>query len=224
MRIALWIFVTCAAIAAVSAFLPALELRVHGFAPRRTSLSLYTAARDRELARALYGRYARSAGRVWGEAATGALVPHLGRHKVHLDDAQDAMQTLDELDDADVRHAGMAIAGAVWTLLAACVVMAALGFGELMGGELRPRRLYAAAALAVLAAALGVGALLGCREAAWQANDELGANALAAGGGIYLLPLAACVALGAISCAIVLARRARRASAAPPPRPAGSSA
>ena len=218
----MWIFVACAVLAAVGAFVPSLELEVHGLTSRRASLSLYKAARDRELARALYGRYARSAGRVWGESATSALLPHLGRHKAHLDDAQDAMQTLDELDDADVRHAGQAIAAAVWTLLAACALMAALAFGELMRGEPRARRLYAAGALAVLVAALGIAAHVGCREAVFEANDELGGRALALGYGAYLIPAAACAALGAITGAVVLLRRSRRALAAP--RPAGSRA
>ena len=226
MRIASWLFVACAALAVVSVFLPSLQVEVHGFTGKRTSVSLYKAVHDRQLARALFGRYRRSAGRSWGEAATAVLVPRMGKHKVHLDDAQDAMETLDELDDDDVRHAGQALAVAVWTLLGACALMAMLVTAELVGTTSRARRMWGAAALSVLVALLAIGALLGCREAAWQANDELGTHNVVLGIGAYLLPVMACGALVAITSAIVLQRRARRAqrmqraSPASPPPPA----
>jgi hypothetical protein len=210
-------FVVCAAIAALGVFLPSIELEVHGVTVRRASLSLYRISRERELARALFGRYSRSEGRRVGEALTAALVPRLGANKAHLDDAQDAMQTLDELSDADVRHAGQAISAAVWALLALSIAMAGLVLVELLRDAYRTRRAVYACLIAVVDAALAVGMHLGCREAVWQANDQIGRELLALAAGAYILPLAATSALAAIVTASVLARRRR----APEPVVAG---
>jgi hypothetical protein len=48
---------------------------------------------------------------------------------------------------------------------------------------------------------------IGCREAVWQANDEVGYTTLALGPGAYLLPLAA---IAALAIAIGKLRAARR--------------
>jgi hypothetical protein len=210
-RIASWIFVACAVVVLVAVFVPSIAVEVHGFTPRKASLSLYKISTDRGIARALFGRYSHSQGRKVGEALTAALVPRMGSNKVHLDDAQDAMSTLDELSDEDVKHAGWAIMGAVWALILLSIVMAGLVIGELVRPEVRTRRTIVAAVLSLVVAALGVGAHLGCGEAVFQANDEIGRDLLALAVGAYLLPVAAVVAFGAIVTANVLARRGRAA-------------
>ena len=212
MRIASWIFVGCAVVLLIGVFVPSIAVEVRGVTVRRASLSLYKISTDRGIARALFGRYSHSEGRKVGEALTGALVPHLGRNKVHLDDAQDAMSTLDELSDEDVEHAGWAITAAVWALMVLSIAMAALVLGELLRPEYRTRRTIVAALLSLVVAALAAGAYLGCKEAVWQANDEIGSNLLALAAGAYILPVAALVAFGSIVTANVLARRARPAA------------
>jgi hypothetical protein len=210
-RVASWIVVACAVLTAVAVFLPAIQLEVHGHAVTRASLSLYKATTDRELARALFGKYRRSSGRRMGEAVTAMLVPRLGQNKAHLDDAQDAMSALDSLDDADIRHAGIGLEIGVWALVVLAAAMAALVFAELMreGGP-RTRRLAVACALAVIVAALAVGARIGCGEAVWEANDEVGYDVVGLATGARVLAFAACGALVAIVAAVVLARRRPR--------------
>ena len=215
MRVASWVFIACAAVALICVFLPSIELSVHGITTRRATLSLYKVSTDRDLARALFGRYSRSSGRRVGEALTSALVPRMGSNKAHLDDAQDAMSTLDEFSDADVKHAGWAITSAVWALIVLSIGMAALVLGELLRHEYRTRRAIYAALIAVVVAALAIGSHLGCREAVWQANDEIGRDLMSLAAGAYLLPLAGLGALAAIITANVLARRARPAQNRP---------
>jgi len=209
-RIASWLFVVCAAVTAISVFLPAIELEVHGHGVQRASLSLYKATTDRQLARALFGRYRRSSGRRLGEAVTSMLVPRMGSNKAHLDDAQDAMSTLDSLDDDDIRHAGIGLAVAVWALVGLALAMAMLVLGELMRETYRVWRAGVACALAVVVAALAVGARIGCGEAVWEANDEVGYDLVGVATAAHLLAVAACGALVAIATAVVLARRKSR--------------
>lgn len=215
MRIASWIFIACAAIALVCVFLPSMQLSVHGITTHKATLSLYKISRDRDLARALFGRYSQSQGRRVGEALTSTLVPHMGSNKAHLDDAQDAMSTLDQFSDADVKHAGWAITAAVWALIVLSIVMAGLVLAELLRHEYRTRRAVYAGLISLFVAALAVGAHVGCREAVWQANDEIGRDLLELAAGAYLLPVAGLGALAAIVTANVLARRARSAQNRP---------
>jgi hypothetical protein len=214
-RIASWVFVVSALCAFLSAFLPCIDVTVGGLTPRRTSLSLYKITTERKLAGALFGKYSRSHGRVVAEKLTDALVPRMGSHKAHLDDAQDAMQTLDELSEDDVRNAGLAITIAVWTLLVLSAAMALLVLGELVRREYRRRRTLYAGLISVVVGAIAVGAHLGVREAVWQANDELGSDSFGLAVAAYLLPAAGVIALGAAITANVLAWRGR---AAPPSR------
>jgi hypothetical protein len=210
-RIASWVFVVCALCAFVSAFLPCIELTVGGLTPRRGSLSLYKISTERELARALFGKYSHSHGRVMAEKLTNAIAPRLGSNKLHLDDAQDAMQTLDELNDDDVRNAGLAIMIGVWMLLVLSAVMGLLVLGELTRREFRTRRALYAGLVSLVVAVITVGAHLGLREAVWQANDELGHDSFGLAVAGYLLPAAGVIALGAAIAANVLAWRGRRA-------------
>ena len=210
MRIAAGLFIGCALIVLISVFLPALRPRaVHGFTIRRASVSLYKASTDRELARALFGKYTRSSSRRIGESVTNALVPRLGKNKAHLDDAQDAMQTLDQFDDDDVRHAGWALTAAVWFLILASLAMVVAFAAELSRKAFRPRRALVVAIGALVVAILAVGAHLGCREAVWQANDEIGYETLELGLGAYLLAISGCAAFLAAGVTYVLARKRR---------------
>jgi hypothetical protein len=214
-RIASWVFVVSALCAFLSMFLPSIELTVGGLTPRRGSLSLYKISTERKLARALFGRYTHSHGRVVAEKLTDAIAPRLGAHKIHLDDAQDAMETLDELSEDDVREAGLAITIGVWTLLVLSGAMAVLVLGELVRREYRARRMVYAGLIALVVGAIAVGAHLGLREAVWQANDELGHDTFELGIAAYLLPTAGVIAFGAAVVTGVLAWRGR---AAPPRR------
>lgn len=206
MRFASWVFVLCAALAAAGVFLPSLELRVHDAAiSKRTALSLYRIASDRETARRLLAIYRGSAKRRVGAQILHAVLPRIGgRTHAALEDARDAMAALDEVSNDDARNAGRALVGALAALIGLEVLAAALVFGELVRGFPRRGRHAWVLVLAVLAAVVAIALHVACRVVAWQANDEVGAAILALGPGAYLTPIAA---LGAVALAIALVGR-----------------
>jgi len=162
-------------------------------------LSLFQAAKGRDFARALLGKYQAAVGRHVGERAADLLLEHAARHakKAHVDDARDAMSTLDEISDSDVRTAGHALVTVTFGYLALVAMLIALIFGDTMRGTYSRKRAIAAVALATIAAAIAIAAHVGWREAVWEANDELGGDLFGLGIGAYLMPLGACGALAA---------------------------
>lgn len=205
MRVASWAFVLCTALGAVAVFVPSIELRGAGELSKHAQLSLHAASTDRELVRRLIAAYHRSSKRQLGAAVLHKVTPRAsGRPRAALEDARDAMDTLDEVSDDDVRTAGTIFTIVLWTLLGLEAVMAGLVFTELMRGTFRSGRLIAALAASVVVAAITIALHLACREAVWQANDEVGHGALVLAAGAYVIPLAA---LAAVVAAIVLVAR-----------------
>jgi hypothetical protein len=217
-RVASWVFVLCTALGAVAVFLPSVELPGAGKVTRHAQLSLYTASTDRELVRRLFAAYHRNSKRQLGAALLHKVTPRAsGRPRAALEDARDAMDTLDEVSDDDVRTAGTVFTIVLWTLLGLEVAIACLVFTELMRGGFRRGRLITALAGAVVVAAIAIALHLACREAVWEANDELGHAAVRLAAGAYVIPVAAVAALAAGIA--VVARRG--AGATPPDRRAG---
>ena len=215
MRVASWVFVVSAALVALGVFLPSLELRPGGAAiSKRAELSLHAISRDRHLVRRLLAAYHGSARRQLGGKLVRGVVPRIaGRPRAALEDARDAMDTLDGLSDDDVKTAGTALTVTLWALIGLEAVLIALVFGELMRGTFRRSRAALALIGALLATAVAIALHLACREAAWQANDEVGRTIVTLGPGAYVLPIAAIAALVA---AVVLVSHRR----APPSSPA----
>ncbi len=209
MRVASWAFVLCAALGAAGVFLPGIDLRFGGRAvTRRAQLSLHAASTDRELVRSLIAAYHRNSRRQLGAQLVRTVTPRAsGRPRAALEDARDAMATLDEVSDDDVRTAGTVFTIVLWALLGLDAVMAGLVFGELMSGAYRRGRLIAALAASVAAAAIAIALHLACREAVWEANDEVGRTTVVLAAGAYVIPIAAVAALVA---AVVLVARRRR--------------
>lgn len=206
MRVVSWIFVLCALASATGIFMPGLELRVvrvkHG------SVSLYELATHRALATRVIAAYHKSRGRALGEMLTAAAVKHSKNE--YLGDANDAMSTLDDISDQDVKTLGLVLVVVIWAYLALQAVMALLVLGSLAGDVYRKRRLALVSGLSVLGSAIAVGLLLVCREAAWQANDEIGHAVLGAGTGPYLMAVASSLGLVAIVTVLVAHLRAAR--------------
>jgi hypothetical protein len=212
-RLAAWVTIAFAVLSAAAVFLPGVELQVGGLSlGRRTSLSLYQAAKERDFARALLGKYQAIGSRHVGERAADLLLEHAAKHakKAHVDDARDAMSTLDDVSESDVRTAGRALVGLTWGYLGLVALLVALLFSETMRGEYSRKRTIAAVVLATLAAALAVAVMIGWREAVWQANDELGIESFGLGIGAYLMPFAACGAMAAAIALLVQHVRAAR--------------
>lgn len=195
---------------AVGAFLPSVELRLGGKSvSRRTELSLYTASRDRDRLRRLLVAYHASSRRKLGGDIVRTVAPHVGgRVRGALDDARDALDTLDETSDDDVRTAGLIFTGVLAALLALEVLTILLVFPSLMRDRFGRGPVVAALVASVLVTAIAVALHLACREAVWRANDEVGRSALALAPGAYVLPLAALVGLGAAIALMVKQGRA----------------
>jgi hypothetical protein len=208
-RIACWVFVIAAAVGAVGVFLPSIEVQLGGKSvSRRTEISLYTASRNRELARRLVAAYHASERRKLGGDIVRTVSPRVGgRVRSVLEDARDAMDTLDDTRDDDVRTAGILFTGALIALLAVDAFMILLVFPSLMRGSFRLPALIAALATSVLGTAIALALHIGCRVVVWRANDEVGYSTLALAPGAYVIPAAALVGLGAMI-AMIKRRRA----------------
>ncbi len=210
LRIVSWIVVVCTLASALGVFLPAVGLRVPGPLAKRTSLSLYHATTDRDFVRKVLVGYNRSAGKRIGGAVVAMLSPHAGaRTKEYVDDVHDAMDTVNGISDDDAKSLGRALVIAVWTFLLLHVMMGGLVLRETVNGNYRRSRLVVAAVVAVVVAAAAIAIHLGCREAVWQANDELGHDPLVLAGGAYVIPFAAVVAF-VTSIVLVIVARPRR--------------
>ncbi len=207
MRVASWAFVLCAALVAVALFLPSLELRVGGRSvSKRTERSLYQVSSDRALIHRMLVAYHASDKPKLGTKIVRAVAPRTtGRPRAALEDARDAMETLDEVTDDDIKSAGTVLTITVWSLVGLEAVLILLVFGQLMSGSFRRGRLVLAVLGSILAVAVAIALHIVCREAAWQVNDEVGRTILTLGPGIYALPLAAIAAL--VASVVLVARR-----------------
>jgi hypothetical protein len=205
------VFVLCAFFGAIGLFIPSLEVEVGGMAIKKTKISLYTMSAKHELVEKMFARYHRMPGRGLGRALAGALIPKVGKRIGGvLDDAKSAAETLDDISDHDVGLGGKALVALVWIMLALYVFGGMIVFGETMREGWRGKRLFGASAIAVILAILAIGVHLVCREAVWEANDEIGAPLLAIAPGQYLMLGATLAALAAIATVDVMFLRSRR--------------
>ncbi|HET9624374.1 MAG TPA: hypothetical protein VFP84_23540 [Kofleriaceae bacterium] len=215
MRVAAWLVILATVLGGIAVFLPSLELRIAGAAvSRRTAVSLHKVARDRALIRKFLAAYHRSEQRKRADRLVHAVAPHvdgalshkLGKLRDAFDDARDAMDTLDDTSDDDIRLATTIFTVTLYALLGLDAVLVLLVFLPLVAGQPRRGRAIFAIFVALVVAAIATALFLVCREAAWQANDEIGHSAVALTAFAYVLPAAAILGLLA---AIVHAFRAR---------------
>ncbi len=203
-----WAFVVCAVLSAIGVFLPSFELSIHGWSlGRRTSLSLHQAHEDRDFVRRVLSAYRRSEHRRDLEAITAAKVPTKIADKAHLGDAHDALTSLDDVSDDDIRLADKALTITIWAFLALQALTAGLVFVGNVRGEHRKGYLIAALASAILTCVVAIAIHIGCRQAVWEANDDLGYAALHLASGAYVIPIAAA---GTVIAGVVLLVQWRR--------------
>jgi hypothetical protein len=213
-RLVSWIFVLCALASATGIFMPSLELRAVRI--QRANVSLYELGAHRALATRVIAAYHKSRGRALAQVLTGIAVKHSKNE--YLGDVNDAMSTLDDVSDQDVRTLGTVLVVVIWGYLALQVVMGLLVLGSLVGDVYRKRRLLLVSGLSLVSTAIAVGLLMVCREAAWEANDEIGHTVLGAGAGPYLMAVASAIGFVAIVAVLVGHVRAARAAVNPPLR------
>jgi hypothetical protein len=207
MRIASWLLVACCALAGLGVFFPAIEARPELTAhvtrvAHRTSLSLYQAASDRQLARRLLAAYRASRGQRVGMQLVSAMDMHArGRSKDALDDARDAMDTLGGISDDDAKTIGTAVAAAIWTFLIILGLIALLALAQSVSGRYSRGRIIVALVLAVIAGAMAVAMWLACKQVVFEVNDEVSYAVVELGRGAYLIPAGGA---GALVAAIAL--------------------
>lgn len=206
-RVASWAYVLCAVLVAVAIFLPCLDLRAGGGAVgKRTERSLHQISGDRALIHRMLVAYHGSAKRKIGTKIIHAVTPRAaGRSRAALEDARDAMDTLDDVTDDDIKHAGTVLTITLWALIGLEAALVLLVFPQLMRGTFGRGRLVLALLGALVIAAVAIALHLVLREAVWQVNDELSHTILVLGPGAYVLPLAAIAAL--LAAVVLVARR-----------------
>jgi hypothetical protein len=203
-------------LAALGVFFPAIEARpaLAGHAGSRiakhTTLSLYQAASDRELARRLLAAYRASHGQRLGTRVVAAMEPHAhGRIKDTLDDAHDAMDALAQISDDDAKTYGTALAVAIWLFISIQAAIALVVLVQAVGGIFRRGRIIGATVLALIGAAMAIAMWLGCKQVVFEINDELSYAITELGAGAWLIPIGA---IGALGSGIALLAAQRRAS------------
>ena len=194
-------FIVCAVVAALSVFMPVLDVPVAGHVmSKRETLSLHGAASNRRLIRKLLAAYRHNSAARIGGAMVGKVSPHAsGRAKDYLEDAGDAMDALSGISDEDAKQAGRALLALTWIVIGLCALMAALVFFDVVTGVFHRGRIIGALVVAILVAAIAIAIRIGCGMVAFEANDELGAAAVELGVATIAMPAAA---IGAVlSCA-----------------------
>ncbi|HET9989910.1 MAG TPA: hypothetical protein VFQ65_15375 [Kofleriaceae bacterium] len=214
MRVASWLFIVCAVVAALSVFMPVLDVPVAGHViSKRETLSLHGAASNRKLVRKLLAAYRRNSAARVGGAVLGKVTPHAGgRAKDYLEDAGDAMDALSGISDEDAKQAGRALVALTWIVIGLCALMAALVFFDVVTGVYHRGRIIGALVVVVLVAAIAIAIRIGCGMVAFEANDELGAAAVELGVATIAMPVAATGALLSAVALLILDVRSRRAA------------
>jgi hypothetical protein len=208
MRIASWIFVACAVVAALGVFLPAIEVGSHVIS-RRQTLSLRQAASDRQTVRKLLAAYRRT-GATHASLVSKANSHATGALKDVLGDASDAMDTLSGISDDDARHAGTALLVVVWTFVGLCAAMALLIFLDVVAGRYQRWKIITALVIAIVVAAIAIAIRYALGEVAFEANDEIGREAIAVGSAATVIPVSAVGAVCAIVTLLVMHVRSAR--------------
>jgi hypothetical protein len=209
-RIVSWILIVAAAVTALGVFMPVIEAPLGGHVvSKRETLSLRGTARDRKRVRQLLAAYRGSHATKLGGALLGELVPHAGRAKEYLGDANDAMDTLSGISDEDARNAGTALVALTWIVIGLCGLAIALVFFDTVNGHAQRGRVIGALVLTIIVAALAVAIRLGCGMVVFEANDEVGRSVTSLAYGATAMPVAASVAVASAIALLVMRARPR---------------
>jgi hypothetical protein len=219
-RIACWLFVVSAVLAALGMFMPAVQLEVGGAVlSRRTTESVYQIQAGEGFARKLLARYQASKRMHVGKRIASKVMPHVGKTlKGHLDDITSAMSTLDDVSDDDVKTAAKAIAITLWTFLGLAIVGIVLVFTDLVSGRYHKSRMVISMIISLLLAVAGVALTIVLAIAAAELDDDLGFDVVHLAVAAYVIPAAAVGSFVAMVAALVArSRMVRRANALPVP-------
>jgi hypothetical protein len=204
-RIASWAFVLCTLLGVVAVFAPCIQLSIGD----KRGVSIYKVQADRVLAQRFivgYGKHKKTS-----SAFVVALLPRT-KGKAHdvLDDASDAMSTLDDVSEDDAKTAGKVLQTVVWSFLLLSVVGGGLVLRQVVQGDYRRGPTIAAAGITLLTSAIAIAIRVGCGEVVFEANDEIGKAAFELGWGAWAMPAATLAALATGLALVVLTVRACR--------------
>lgn len=212
----------CAVLCVVGAFLPAGELAIRTpVSTHRRTASLYQLGASKDAAKTFLHRYRSSLGKKLGVKVLDKVAPRLrGRLGSGASDLQDAVATLDSIQDRDIDTVGAIIVAVLWSLLGVNLLVIALLWG--VDATSRRLRIAAAVAVAVIAAILGIAVYLVLARIVSEANAEVERSVFALRGGAHMMLLAGLgLLIAAAITAIGYARtRARFRPPTPPPAPA----
>jgi hypothetical protein len=207
--IAARVAVAFAIVGMIALFLPVGEIAIGGsLAKVHSARSLFQLGKTTDGARQFLASYQASTRKKIGAKVLDKLAPHLpGRVRSAATDAQDAMSTLDAIDDHDVRTVGIAMTATMWTLFALNLLLVALLYN--VDSRTSRLRLAGAAIIALLAASIAIAVLLIVRRVVAEANDAIGRPVyFSLRAAAYLLPFAAVTAAAATLVTIATRRRA----------------
>ena len=212
------IAITCLSVA--SLFLPTGELAVRqATTTTSASRSLYDLGKSTGEVRSFIDAYRASAVKRLGARALDRVAPHLsGRLGERAAEVQEAVAILDGIEDRHIDTAGKVMAGTLWTVISLHVLLILLLVGTDAGTG--RARVVITVIVAVLNSMVALGVYVALDRIVTTANAELARNMFALRSGAYLLPVAAAVALAAVTVVAIThgaARRRRRELAALPP-------
>ena len=151
MQLAVRAAILCACLCVVGIFLPAGQVSVRTPVSTHTrAASLYDLGARKDAAKDFLHKYRGSTARKLGAKAIDKLAGKLrgGRIRDGVVDAQDAMATLDALEDDDVETVGAIIVAVMWSLIGLNALTIALVWGAHVGS--RRVRIAAAAVVSTL--------------------------------------------------------------------------
>lgn len=207
-----WLAMLGAFTCALAVFFPAAQLRLGGgvVTAKTTSASFFQLGRSTDSVKAFLADYRESRVKKIGAKALDKLQPRLrGRLGSGAADVQDAMATLDALEDEDVELVGLITAATMWTLLAANLLLIALLLGIHPGSS--RWRVGGAIAVSLLTAALALAVYLVLDRVVLEANREIGRPLFSLRPGAYVMPAAAIAAFVLTVAATIAYARARAA-------------
>lgn len=190
MQLAARATVFLALLGVLAVFLPVGQIDVAGgWGRAATSRSFYQIGRSTGAIRELIAEYQASTAKKIGARALDKIAPRLrGKAGSAASDVQDAMSTLDELRDEDVKLVGTIVSTVMWSLIGLNLAVVILLYG--VNAATSRLRVAAAVLAAFLVGVLSVALYLVLDRVVVEANAEIGAPVFLLRFGAYLIPLA----------------------------------
>ncbi|MCE9576701.1 MAG: hypothetical protein K8W52_26380 [Deltaproteobacteria bacterium] len=197
MRVVRWFLAIAAVLSLVGMFLPAVQVvGTTASLSKRTSVSFYKAFTSQSFITQAAQRHDASAARGIAAALVSEIGPRGGKLTSMLREVRDDLDDYQEVRDVAASSTlGTVVTIVGWLMLALLVAGAGYAVAALSGRRLRRRTSIIFAALALVAAIIGVAVYAMAGEAVALVNDEIGRTVFERGAGAALLMIATVVTL-----------------------------